>query len=262
MDLNLDGKRALVCGSSQGLGLASAHALAKLGAGITLVARREAELHDACRSLPEASMKHNYFVADFNKPEELEATAGKFVEDSIEPYSILINNSGGPPAGPLLDAEPGELLRPFQRHILASSILTRLLIAGMKQSDYGRIVNIVSTSVKEPLRDLGVSNTIRGAMGNWAKSMAEELGPSGITVNNILPGSTEGDRIDELIKARSLKSQETEAEVRTQMQRDIPLRRFAQAQEIGNAVAFLCSPAAAYINGINLPVDGGKTRSL
>jgi 3-oxoacyl-[acyl-carrier protein] reductase len=260
--LDLKSKRAFVCGSTQGIGKASAIQLAKQGATITLVARNEDVLKQTVKELPANSgQKHDYIVADFNKPEELKQSVEKYLASGTE-FHILVNNSGGPAGGEITQAKPEEFLLTFNRHVICNHILTQLLIPGMKKNKYGRIINIISTSVKEPIKGLGVSNTIRAAVANWAKTMSVELGPFGITVNNILPGATETARITDIAENTAKKTGKTPEQVKADMISKIPAGRFAQPEEIAYAVTFLASPEAAYINGTNMPVDGGRMGCL
>lgn len=261
MDLKLDGKNAVVCGSTQGIGKASAIELALLGADITLISRDEKKLKAVVKELPTPlGQKHDYLVADFNFPDALQAGLEKHF--SKEVVHILVNNSGGPPPGAAFDAKNEEFLKAFSNHLLCNQVLVQQLVPGMKKSGYGRIINIISTSVKTPLRGLGVSNTIRGAVANWAKTLSVELGPFGITVNNVLPGAAMTARLESLIKNRAKKASKTPEEIKKDMIAEIPAGRIGDAAEVAAAVAFLASPAASYINGINLPVDGGRTQSL
>jgi len=269
MNTSLHGRRALVCGSSQGIGLAAAHELALLGASVTLVARDAGRLEAAAKSLPSVSGPnsnplHRWFAADFSKPESVReaVTADLAGHSGLGPYTMLINNTGGPPGGPITDAKLEEFTAAFAAHLLCNQVLTQALIPAMKEGKFGRIVNIISTSVKAPIAGLGVSNTIRGAVASWAKTMAAELGPHGITVNNVLPGFTDTERLGSLIAARASKSGASADQVRKDMIGTIPAGRFAAAAEVGGAVAWLCTPAAAYVNGINLPVDGGRLPAL
>jgi 3-oxoacyl-[acyl-carrier protein] reductase len=265
MDLSLAGKKALVCGSTQGIGRAAAVELASLGATVTLLARDEDRLRLAAagltRPLGNDAQPHSHLIADFANPEQVRQAVAAAV-DPANPYHILINNTGGPPGGPIADATPEQFLSAFTAHVVCNQILTQALIPGMKAARYGRIVNIISTSVKVPIPGLGVSNTIRGAVASWAKTLAGELGPHGITVNNVLPGFTSTDRLGSLIKAKAQKSGASEDAVTKDMIATIPAGRFGDAAEIAAAIAFLCTPAAAYINGINLPVDGGRLGTL
>ena len=261
MNLDLTNKNALVCGSTAGIGKASAKQLAALGATVTLVARNEEKLKETLIELShEQGQKHNYFVADFSNAEELREKAQLIAAQKT--FHILINNTGGPKGGPIFSAATDEFERAFQQHLICNHILTQALVPGMKQADYGRIINIISTSVKQPIDGLGVSNTIRGAVANWSKTLANELGPFGITVNNVLPGFTATDRLADIIASASKKFNKTEEEATEFMKSIVPARRFAQPGEVANAVAFLASEAASYISGINLPVDGGRTKSL
>lgn len=261
MNLDLKGKRALVGGSTQGIGKASAIELAQLGADITLLARNEDSLKKTLKELPtQLGQKHNYLVADFNFPDQLKTVVEKFVsENNID---ILINNTGGPPAGQAIDAAPEDFIKAFTAHLICNQILAQAVVPGMKQSGYGRIINVISTSVKIPIKGLGVSNTTRGAVANWAKTIATELAPFGITVNNVLPGTTMTGRLDAIIKNKAEKSGKTYDEIKNEMIAEVPVGRISEPAEVAAAVAFLASPAAGYITGINMPVDGGRTGSL
>ncbi len=253
--MSLKGKRALVCGASQGIGEATALALAEMGAQVVLLARRKEPLEKISQKLPGSG--HQVLAIDLGDHARLEVEIRKLL-----PLHIVINNAGGPASGNLIDAQAEDFLKGFQQHILAAQKIAQLTVPGMKQDQYGRIINIISTSVKTPLAHLGVSNTIRAAMANWAKTMANELGPTGITVNNVLPGFTKTPRLDSLKKNTAEKTKSSESQVEDQWKATIPLRRFAEASEVAAAIAFLASPAAAYISGVNLPVDGGRTPSL
>ncbi|MHC2990574.1 short-chain dehydrogenase [Pontibacter sp. HJ8] len=262
MNLDLTNKRAIVCGSTQGIGKAIALELAQLGASVTLVARNEATLQETARELDSSKgQQHDYLVADFSKPEEVVQQLQVYLQQH-EQVHILVNNTGGPAGGPITNAKPEEFLNAFNMHLINNHNLAQAVIPLMKEAGYGRIINIISTSVKQPLHGLGVSNTIRGAVASWAKTMANELGPYGITVNNVLPGSTHTGRITAIIESRSEKTGRSQAEIQQEMEAEIPARRFAEPEEVAAAAAFLATPAAAYINGINVPVDGGRTGSL
>jgi 3-oxoacyl-[acyl-carrier protein] reductase len=261
MNLDLTGKYAIVCGSTQGIGKAAAIELALLGASVTLMARDEQKLKQVCGELHRAgNQAHHCLVADFSNPEEVRKKINEYMHK--HKVHILVNNTGGPPGGQAIDARPEEYLAAFNSHLICNQVLTQAVVPCMKSERYGRIINIISTSVKIPIRGLGVSNTIRGAVANWAKTLSLELGPFGITVNNVLPGATQTSRLDWLIKSKAEKSGKSEAEVRQEMTSEIPAGRIGEASEVASAIAFLASPAAGYINGVNLPVDGGRTGSL
>jgi len=259
---NLTGKRAVVCGSTQGIGKAAAQELADLGASVILVARNETALQAVLQTLnTDHGQQHYAVVADFSNADYVRGQADKIARDH-EHIHILVNNTGGPPAGPAIDAQPDAFLAAFQAHLICNQHLTQAFVPAMKAAGYGRIINVISTSVKAPIPNLGVSNTIRGAVANWAKTLANELGPYGITVNNVLPGLTETARLHAIIQGRA-EAQAVSTEVVAQaMKKSVPAQRFATAQEVAFAVAFLASPAAAYINGTNLPVDGGRLANL
>lgn len=259
--LSLIGKRALVCGASRGIGKAAALALASEGASCILLGRNQEALLDVLQQLDTVNgQQHSTLVADQNELVSLASRIEtKVMEGNIH---IWINNTGGPKGGALLQADPTELSAAFLQHILAAQTILQAVYPGMKQDGYGRIINVISTSVKQPIPGLGVSNTIRGAMASWAKTLAGELGPDGITVNNVLPGFTDTDRLGDIISSRAIAQGKTEEQIASTMKAGVPARRFAQPEETARAIAFLASPDAAYINGINLPVDGGRTTSL
>jgi 3-oxoacyl-[acyl-carrier protein] reductase len=261
MDINLENRRAVVCGSTGGIGRASAFELASMGASVTLVSRNVEKLQQTVNELPRpSSQQHGYLEADFLNPDTLKNALEKFeYRDSV---SILVNNTGGPPPGPALHAKPEEFLQAFNAHLVCNQLLVQAFVEGMKRSKYGRIINIISTSVKSPIKGLGVSNTVRAAVANWSKTLAAELGPFGITVNNVLPGATMTARLTAIISATAQKTGKSFDEAKADMVKEIPASRIAEPEEVAAAVAFLASPAAAYINGINLPVDGGRTGNL
>jgi 3-oxoacyl-[acyl-carrier protein] reductase len=262
MNLDLTGKTAVVCGSTQGLGYASAVELALLGANVVLMARNEEKLKDVVQKLDSSNgQQHQWLVADFNDNNQVIAAINRFLDEGKTAH-ILVNNTGGPPGGTALSATGDEMLQAFNNHLLCNHILTKALVPGMKAAGYGRIINIISTSVKQPIPGLGVSNTIRAAVANWSKTLAWELGPFGITVNNVLPGFTKTVRADYVIQKKAEATGKTEEEVMKDLVAEIPVGRIGHANEFGAAVAFLASPAASYINGINLPVDGGRLTCL
>jgi 3-oxoacyl-[acyl-carrier protein] reductase len=262
MNLDLTGRNALVCGSTQGIGKAAAMEIARLGASVILMARNKEELKKVKENLPGKTENHGYLVADFSDPESLKTALGEYLNNTGKQFSILVNNTGGPKGGPAHLADISDFEQAFAQHLVCNQILVQSLLEGMKLSGYGRVINVISTSVKQPLPGLGVSNTIRGAVANWAKTLANELGPFGITVNNVLPGATATARLSSIIENKAARTGKPVDEIKKQMLASIPLGRFADASEVANAIAFLASPAAAYINGINIPVDGGRTTSL
>lgn len=261
MNLDLSGRRAVVCGSSQGIGAACAHELAALGASITLLARDESALARVREQLPTgAGQSHDVLAADFSDEASLAAVVSEFAQRSGA--DMLVNNTGGPPAGLAVDAPSDDFVRAFRMHIVCNQILVQGLLPRMKERRWGRIVNIISTSVKAPIPGLGVSNTVRGAVASWAKTLAAELAPMNITVNNVLPGFTATARLDALIAGRAQRLGATPESVAQSMRASVPMGRFAAPREIAAAAAFLCSPAASYITGISLAVDGGRTNCL
>lgn len=261
MDL-LNRKRAVVCGSSQGIGRAIAQQFAALGAELLLVARDRTALQTVASNLDaSAGQIHQVVVADFSEPETLKETLAAAIPDNA-PVQILINNTGGPPGGAIENAQASEFLDAFSQHLICNQILAQTLVPGMKRSGYGRIINIISTSVKQPIEGLGVSNTIRAAVANWSKTLATELAPFGITVNNILPGATDTARLTSIIESNAAKQGKSIDEIRQQMKRAIPMGRFAKPEEIAYAAGFLASDWGSYVTGINLPVDGGRTACL
>lgn len=258
MDIALTGKAAVVCGSTQGIGLAAAKAIAQLGADCILMARNEASLKAAVAGLANTgNQAHSYIVADFSQLKQVLAAIELVC--SKKTVEILVNNTGGPKAGPILSADPESFTSAFSEHLICNQLLARTVVPGMKKAGYGRIINIISTSVKTPLPDLGVSNTIRLAVAAWAKTLSNEVGQYGITVNNVLPGLTETGRLDALIGLTAGKKQVPVSDVRDAMIASIPMKRFGKPEEIANLIAFLASPAASYINGTSIPVDGGRT---
>jgi 3-oxoacyl-[acyl-carrier protein] reductase len=258
----LKNKTALVCGSTQGIGKSTAIKLAEMGANVILIARNEEKLKESLKDLPSVeNQKHTYLVADFSKPEELKKITSDFVAQGNK-VNILVNNTGGPKGGPIKDASTEEFINTFNQHLICNHILVQALYPGMIETGYGRIINVISTSVKQPLPNLGVSNTIRGAVASWSKTLANELGQYGITVNNVLPGATNTIRLQGIAEAKSDKTGESISDIFQEMAEESPMKRIAQPEEVAGAIAFLASPDASYINGINLPVDGGRTKSL
>lgn len=261
MDTSLNGQHALVCGSTQGIGKAIAEELARCGARVTLLARDASRLSKVLSALDRsAGQQHGSIISDMSDTIALSRSIQDALKD--DPVDILVNNTGGPPPGPAHEADPDAFESAFRLHLLSYQTLVRQVVPGMKQRKHGRIINVISTSVKQPLPNLGVSNTIRGAVANWGKTLANELGPYSITVNNVLPGATETERLASIIRNKATKSDVTETVAMEEMKAEIPLRRFARPEEIAFAVAFLAGPSGSYINGINIPVDGGRTSCL
>ncbi len=260
IELSLQGHWALVGGASQGIGQATARALAEQGARVILMSRRSEVLEQVRNSLPNPT-QHRTLALDLERLEDISTSLGRLVAD-IGHVTIWVNNTGGPKAGPLSEASPDEMERAFRGHVLSSQVILRALLPGMKTANYGRIINVLSTSVRIPIPNLGVSNIVRGAMASWAKTLSLELGASGITVNNILPGFTETPRLESLINGAVAKTAKSEEEVRNEWVKTIPAGRIGLPTETAAAIAFLASPAAAYISGVSIPVDGGRTGSL
>ena len=262
MNLRLDGKTVLVCGSTQGIGLACAREMASRGARVVLFARNREKMAEICAALPAAaSGAHSFLAADFSNWQEVQQVIQQFAAEGNR-VDAIVNNNGGPPAGPLLDAKPEHFLDAFSQHLICNHVIAAALVPGMKEQGSGRIINIISTSVKLPLQGLGVSNTVRAAVGNWAKTLANEVGKFGITVNNVLPGATKTGRLEQIIASKATRSGNSIEAVESEMLHEIPLARFARPEEVAYAVCFLASDEAGYINGINVPVDGGRTGNL
>ena len=258
----MNNKTALVCGSSKGIGQATAIELSKQGVSIILMARDENSLSDVLEKLDlSQGQEHTYLIADFDNPNQLRNKINNYIKKN-QSIDILINNSGGPKPGPIIDADIDDFINAFNRHLICNHILVQALIPSMKKNNFGRIINITSTSVKQPIKGLGISNTIRGAVANWAKTLSFELGEFGITVNNILPGYTDTQRLQEIFLNKSKKSNFDIESIISDAHSQIPLGRFADPKETAKAICFLASEDASYINGINLPVDGGRLSTL
>lgn len=259
--MELSGKKVLVCGSTQGIGWATAKLLVSRGAEVTLMARNEEKLRRCLGELNEINTgNHNVVVADFSNLESFEQIVQQFI--AKQSFDALVNNTGGPAGGPIIDANIAAFQAAFQQHLLCNHLLVQAVVPQMISSGGGSIVNVISTSVKQPLPNLGVSNTIRGAVANWSKTMASELGPKNIRVNNVLPGATNTSRLQEIADAKSKKTGNPSDEILTGMGQESPMKRIAEPNEVAEAIAFLISDRASYINGINIPVDGGRTKSL
>lgn len=263
MNLTLIGKTALVCGSSQGMGKAIAKQLSEQGANIVLFARNREKLEAVQKELDHSQgQDHQILVADFSNPDDVKQTVHDFLQEPEAAIHILVNNTGGPAPGPANAANTADFLAAFQQHLVCNHELMKMSLPSMKEAGYGRIINVISTSVKQPLNGLGVSNTVRGAVANWAKTLANELGEFNITVNNVLPGATDTVRLEAIIQNKAKKKGVSIEEMEQEEKSIIPMKRFGTAQEFANAVGFLASPAAGYITGVNLPVDGGRTSCL
>ena len=261
MDLDLSGKHALVCGASEGIGRAAAHELALLGASVTVLARRAEALQAVVDALPARNgQRHGRITADVSQTNALADKVGALAAERR--IDILVNNTGGPPGGPVASATADAFLQAFTRHLLANQVLAQAVLPGMQAMGWGRIVNVVSTSVREPIQGLGVSNTTRGAVAAWAKTLSREVASQGITVNNVLPGFTETGRIAQIVGDRARNTGKSEQQVADGMKATVPAARFARPEEVAAAIAFLCSPAAGYINGVSLAVDGGRMQSI
>lgn len=262
MNLDLTGKHALVCGGSQGIGRAAAIELAQLGANVTILARSPVSLQTALSELPKkhSAQTHATIAVDMNDHAALQIAVANAAGKN--PIHILVNNTGGPPGGAANSAKVEEYIAAFGQHLIANQTVLQAVLPGMRAAGYGRVINVISTSVKEPIKNLGVSNTIRGAVASWAKTLAGELGSFGITVNNVLPGYTKTQRLDQILGDRAKATNQSEEAIAKTMLATVPAGRFADASEIAAVIAFLASPAAGYVNGINVPVDGGRTQSL
>ena len=262
MNLDFTNRTALVGGSSQGLGAAVAKELALNGASVVLMARNEEKLKAVMASLDRnRQQRHTYMCADTTRPGEVKEKVDRYLASGRQ-IEIFISNTGGPASGPLISTPAAALKTAFDAHLITSHLIVQSLFEGMKKAGYGRIVNILSTSVKEPINALGISNTVRAAMANWAKTLAGEIAQYGITVNNVLPGYTKTSRLDYLFGKQAGEAGTTAEIIEEKNAALVPVRRLGEPEELAAAVAFLCSPAAANINGINLPVDGGKLASL
>lgn len=260
--IDLTGKHALVCGSSQGIGRACAELMAEAGARVALVSRDKSTLVEIKNKFkpPRNGGSHAVVAADFAEPDAVHDAVAAYLK-AAGPADILVNNTGGPPAGPIFEAAPEAFERAFRMHVVVNQLLVQTVVPGMRVRGYGRIINIISTSVKQAIPGLGVSNTIRAAVANWAKTLSFELGPFGITVNNILPGYTDTARLRSLLEGRAKREGASFDALWKNMQADIPLRRFADPREIAAAALFLASPLASYVSGLSMQVDGGRTGS-
>ena len=262
MNISLEGKNALVCGGSEGIGKAIALQFASLGANVTIIARNEETLKNTVAEFKVTNIQnHGYIVADFSDPDN---TAQKVAEHikSNKSYQILVNNSGGPAPGLISEATADEFLNAFRQHLIVSQKLVQEILPYMKELNFGRIINVISIGVKQPIDILGVSNSIRGAMASWAKTLSRELAGHGITVNNILPGYTKTARLDSLLQTRAQNAKTTVDEIKKSIYADIPAGRFAKPEEIGYLAGFLASDLADYISGTSIPIDGAYLRTI
>lgn len=261
MNTDLRGRHALVCGGSEGIGRAAAEALAIAGADVTVLARRPEKLAEVVAALPRrADQHHGHVAVDVSDTAALRAALATLV--AAQPVHVLVNNTAGPPGGPAHGADPEQFVAVFRQHLVAGQVLVQAVLPGMRAAGFGRIVNVVSTSVKEPIANLGVSNTIRGAVAAWAKTLSRELAADGITVNNVLPGYTRTQRLDQILRERAAASGKSTDDIAKGMLAAVPAGRFAEPAEVAAAIAFFASPAAGYVNGTSLAVDGGRMQSI
>jgi 3-oxoacyl-[acyl-carrier protein] reductase len=259
--LSLSGRHALVCGASSGIGRETARTLAGLGSSLTILARsgdRLTALADELQTL--GAPQVHVLAADLEELDTLQTGIDGALRQCGDIH-VLVHNTGGPPGGALLEADPAALEKAFRRHVLSAQLLVRALLPGMRRASWGRIVNVLSTSVREPIPNLGVSNTIRAAMAGWAKTLSGEL-PAGITINNVLPGFTATDRLQSLAQQTAERTGRTRQDVLTDWVQTIPEGRLGQASEIAAVIAFLATPAAAYVRGQSIAADGGRLRSI
>ena len=257
----LTGKHALVCGASKGIGASTAKMLAKAGADVTVCARNEHALQQLCAEMEAlGNGKHHSLVLDLEDTESLNPAVSELIEQRGTIH-ILVNNAGGPPGRPLIENSVSDFDAPFKRHLHASHILTQLVIPGMESTGYGRIVQIISTSVKEPIPNIGLSNTLRGAMASWAKSLSRELHPC-ITINNVLPGFTNTERLGSLASSINQRTGKSIEEVHEGWMSQVPIERLIEPLETASAITFLTLPASGGIRGVSLAVDGGRLRGI
>ncbi|MFP4529280.1 MAG: SDR family oxidoreductase [Candidatus Kapaibacterium sp.] len=262
MKLELKGRNALVCGASEGIGAAIARQLAKIGANVTILSRNKDKIDKQLANLDTSQGNtHDWVVADLSDPDVAASEVRRRIDDGRN-YHVLVNNSGGPPPGAITDAKISDFQSAIRAHLFASQLLTRELVPGMKSDGWGRIINIISVGARRPIDNLGVSNTVRGAMMSWSKTLATELAPYGITVNNILPGHTDTSRLRSLMEKKSKKSSKSIQEIEAEMQALNPMGRFGKPEELGYLGAFLASDYASYITGVSIPVDGGFLKCL
>ena len=260
MNIRFDNKTALVCGCTQGIGLAIATMLAEAGCTIIGFARNEQSLQEVLSALPsENGQQHRSLIADFSDLQAVQQALETLGDTHID---IIINNSGGPPPGTIEQSSVTAFHEAFNRLLMASHIIAQYCLPGMKKRNFGRIINIISTSVRQPLDGLGVSNTIRSATASWSKTLSNEVAPFGITVNSVLPGATKTGRLTGLIERKSKEQQKSTDDIAKAMADEVPMKRLGEPHEIASAAVFLASDHASYITGITLLVDGGRTKAL
>ena len=259
-NLDLSGKTALVGGASQGIGASIASLFAGAGARVVLMSRTLDRLEVVRKGL-EHPDRHLSLPLDLENYRKLADPIGSLLK-STGPIEIVVNNSAGPASGPLTGADTKDFERGFHAHILSSQVILQQVLPGMREKHYGRFINIISTSVKAPIPNLGVSNTIRAAMSSWAKTLAGEVGQFGVTVNNILPGYTRTPRLQNLLQAAAKRENVDVETVEKNWLGTVPAGRFGEPEDIANAALFLASPMASYVNGTNIVVDGGRTGML
>jgi len=259
MNLSLNNKHAILCGSTDGIGKASALLMAQRGASITLVARNQEKLDQTLSELStDHGQVHFSLCADFNEPDQLKEKIIDHMKIIVDQTNILVNNSGGPHGGALIDAKEDEFRDAFERLLICNQIMAKAVVPGMKELGEGRIINIISTSVRQVIPGLGVSNTIRGAVAQWAKTLALELGEFGITVNNVLPGYTATKRLQSLAESKAKSMGVTTEHINEIWKNNTSLKRLGKPEEIASVVAFLASDDSSYINGHDVSVDGGR----
>jgi 3-oxoacyl-[acyl-carrier protein] reductase len=264
MKISLSGKRAFVGGSSQGIGLAIADCMAACGATVTLTSRNEEKLKTAIAQLPTPEGQiHDYCVIDYGDLKSLEKIIADYQSKTADnPVAILVLNSGGPTPGTAFNAQPAQYQTYFNESIMANQILVQAFVPKMQERNFGRILTVLSAVVKQPNIDLGISNTIRAGVANWAKALSIELAKDGITVNNILPGFIQTQRLEQIMDVRAKNAGVSAAQIATQMAASIPAKRIGAPKDLGNVAAFLASDLGSYVNGVNVPVDGGLLGTL
>ncbi len=262
MNVSLEGLRAIVCGASQGIGKAISIQFAESGASIFLIARNEANLKKTLASLPKNPFAHHsYACVDVGNLYELQTVIEKATIE-YDGFHIVVNNTGGPPPGLLYHSLNDELENAFKQHILSAHTILKVVLPKMIELKYGRIINIISIGMKQPIANLGVSNTIRGAMGNWAKTLSKELSHYGITVNNILPGYIKTERLKSLIQNNSKIKNTTYEQEEKKIIEEVPVQRLGNPKEVAFLATFIASPLANYLNGVSIPIDGGFLNCL